>query len=418
MRAFRAANFSFSPLLGLIPGLMLLGAFSIDSKVSGLEAILCALVVLAGGVWAGLKSSRALPETIDGSSDKAHVDTALASAILDALPDPVLLLDRRRQVLAANRAADTVLSDGIHGRDICLTLRGLDVQHAVNEALKGSTSVDGFEIIFDEPVRRAFKLQVMAIPKHASSSVRAVLALHDLTTLKHAEDMRADFVANVSHELRSPLSSLTGFIETLQTTAKNDPAAQARFLTIMDDETGRMTRLIGDLLSLSRIEVNEHIRPSGQACIADIFATVAQSLERKAAEKGISIETNVPTDLAYVTGDADELHQVMQNLVDNAVAYGQSDTPVLVKIEALKNFPTLGKSGVNISVQNFGEGIGEDHVARLTERFYRIDKGRSRAMGGTGLGLSIVKHIVNHHRGRLVIDSTEGKGSTFSVYLP
>ena len=418
MLSFRASNFTFSPLLSLVPGLMLLGVFSIDGKVSGVEAFWCALVVVAGGVWAGLKSARTLPGTLGGALDTTKVDTALASAILDALPDPVLLLDRRRQVLASNRAADTLLGDGIHGRDVCLILRHPDAQQAVNEALKGLMTAKGIEIFFDSPVRQAYQLQVMEIPKQASASVRAVLALHDLTTLKHAEDMRADFVANVSHELRSPLSALTGFIETLQTTAKDDVEAQARFLKIMAGETHRMTRLIRDLLSLSRIEVNEHIRPTGRVCIADIISTVAQSLELKAAEKGVTIETHVPESLSFVTGDGDELHQVIQNLVDNAVAYGASNTSVIVKVESLENFSDSKAAGVNISVENCGDGIREEHVLRLTERFYRTDKGRSRDMGGTGLGLAIVKHIVNHHRGRLIINSTLGKGSTFSVQLP
>lgn len=414
MRRFRISDFSISPLLSLVPGLMLLGGFSVDGQVSGVEALLSAAVVLLGGVWAGFKSSRALPETIARPQSSTQVDTALASALLDALPDPVLLLDKRRLVVAANRAADELLGEGIHGRDICLTLRDLNAQQAVKAVLEGKPPLEDLEVIFESPVRRVYQLQVMDIPSQASVSVRAVVALHELTALKQAEDMRADFVANVSHELRSPLSSLTGFIETLQTTAKDDAKAQERFLAVMDGEASRMTRLIGDLLSLSRIEVNEHIRPTGEANIADIISAVAQSVELRAAKKGMSLEITVPQALARIPGDSDQLHQVLQNLIDNAVTYGAANSQVIICVKALQK----GAWGFEVSVQNFGEGIGEEHLARLTERFYRVDKGRSRAMGGTGLGLAIVKHIVNRHRGRLLIESTPGSGSTFIVQLP
>jgi len=418
MQRLSPSDFSFTPLLSMVPGVLLLGTFSIDGSVSGAEVFLSALVVVAGGVWAGLKSSRALPETVGRAEAETTVDTALASAILDALPDPVLLLDNRRQVIAANRAADDLLGDGVHGRDVCLTLRHPDAQQAVKAALDGRPVRSDTEIVFDSSIRRIYQLQVMAVPKSASVSVRAVVALHELTALKHVEDMRADFVANVSHELRSPLSSLTGFIETLQTTAKDDAPAQARFLTIMDGEACRMTRLIDDLLSLSRIEVNEHIRPTGRVRINDILKAVVQSVDKRATQKGMRLEMQGPQNSAEVAGDADELRQVMQNLIDNAVTYGAANTAVIITTRPLDYYAETGTPGVEVSVQNFGDGIAEEHVSRLTERFYRVDKGRSRAMGGTGLGLAIVKHIVNHHRGRLFIDSTVGQGSTFSVRLP
>ena len=418
MQRFRIPNFSFSPVLALLPGLMLLGAFNVDGPISTFQLLVSALMILVGGVWAGLKSSRSLTQTTPHPQPKTQVDISLASAILDALPDPVLLLDKRRHVVASNRAANALLGEGVHGRDVCLTLRHPDAQNAVKTALDGKPSKDNIEIIFDSPVRRVYQLQVMNIPKEASNTVRAVVALHDLTTLKHVEDMRADFVANVSHELRSPLSSLTGFIETLQTTAKDDAKARERFLSVMDGETSRMARLIEDLLSLSRIEVKEHIRPTARVNLSDILATVAQSVELRAAQKGMSIDIHMDNDLPPISGDTDQLHQVLQNLIDNAVTYGAEKTTVNVSLKTLKVFAGTDTPGVKISVENFGEGISEEHLARLTERFYRVDKGRSRAMGGTGLGLAIVKHIVNRHRGHLLIDSELGKGSVFSVHLP
>ena len=418
MRRFRLTDFSFAPLLALVPGLMLLAAFGADGALTPREDALCALVIVAGAVWAGFKTSRSLPQTIARPKAIARVDTSLASAILDALPDPVLLLDGRRQVVAANRAADELLGEGIHGRDVCQTLRHPDAQHAVKTALDGHTLRADAEVVFDVPVRRVYQLQVMAVPADVAFTVRAVMALHEVTALKRAEDMRADFVANVSHELRSPLSSLTGFIETLQTSAKGDEDAQDRFLNIMDGEAGRMSRLIDDLLSLSRIEVNEHIRPTERVHLADVVAAVAEAVQIRAAKKGMTVTIDMPDNIADVAGDADQLRQVFQNLVDNAVTYGADNTEVQITAHALDRYVETSAPGVEIAVRDFGDGISEQHLTRLTERFYRVDKGRSRAMGGTGLGLAIVKHIINRHRGRLSAASTVGEGSSFSVQLP
>lgn len=418
MRRQRFSEFSFAPLLALVPGLMLLAAFGADGALTPREDALCALVIVAGAVWAGLKTSRSLPQTIARPQALSRVDTSLASAILDALPDAVLLLDGRRQVVAANRAADELLGEDVHGRDVCLTLRHPDAQQAVKSALDGRTQRADAEVVFDVPVRRVYQLQVMAVPADVAFSVRAVMALHEVTALKRAEDMRADFVANVSHELRSPLSSLTGFIETLQTSAKGDEDARERFLEIMDGEAGRMSRLIDDLLSLSRIEVNEHIRPTERVHLADVIAAVAQAVQIRATKKGMTVTITMPENLPDVAGDADQLRQVFQNLVDNAVTYGADNTQVEITARALDRCAETAAPGVEISVRDFGDGISQQHLSRLTERFYRVDKGRSRAMGGTGLGLAIVKHIINRHRGRLSADSTLGEGSIFSVQLP
>lgn len=418
MRRQRFTDFSFAPLLALVPGLMLLAAFGADGSLTTREEVMSALVIVAGAVWAGMKPSRSLPETIARPQAITQLDTSLASAILDALPDPVLLLDGRRKVVAANRAADELLGEGVHDRDVCQTLRHPLAQQAVKSALDGRKQHAEAEIVFDVPIHRVYQLQVMTVPADVAFSVRAVVALHEVTALKRAEDMRADFVANVSHELRSPLSSLTGFIETLQTSAKDDADARERFLSVMDVEARRMSRLIDDLLSLSRIEVNEHIRPTERVRLADVIGAVVQSVQMRAAKKGVAVDLNLPDDLSDVAGDADQLRQVFQNLVDNAVTYGADNTKVEITAKALDTFIETGTPGVEITVRDFGDGIEEQHLSRLTERFYRVDKGRSRAMGGTGLGLAIVKHIINRHRGRLSADSTVGLGSAFSVQLP
>ena len=405
-------DFSFTPLLATIPGVLMIAAFETGGSISPIEALGCGLVLIAGAAWAGLKQAQRITEPV------THVDTALASTILNALPDPVVLLDDKRGVLAANLAADELLGSNLNGVDLCMTLRHPNAQRAIKSVVDGGIVHADAEVVFDSPMRRIYQMQVMGVPKGEGIIVRAVVALHEITALKRAEDMRADFVANVSHELRSPLSALTGFIETLQTTAKDDADAQERFLSIMNGEAGRMSRLIDDLLSLSRIEVNEHIRPTDRIKIKDVVEAVSQSVQIKAAKKGMTVEISIPEGLSDVPGDGDELHQVFQNLVDNAVTYGANDTSVVISARALDYYVETGTPGIEVTVRDYGDGIAKEHLQRLTERFYRIDKGRSRVMGGTGLGLAIVKHIVNRHRGRFSVDSEIGEGSTFAVQLP
>jgi len=244
-----------------------------------------------------------------------------------------------------------------------------------------------------------------------------VLTLHDLTALKRSERMRADFVANASHELRTPLATLIGFIETLRGPAREDDAARERFLSIMGEQAGRMTRLVDDLLSLSRIELNEHLPPKDSVDVGRVLHAVADSLEQRAARRNVRIEVKIAEPLAPVTGDAEELTQVFQNLIDNAIKYGRSGSAVEVEAQAAQK-RVGGVAAVQVAVRDHGEGILKEHLPRLTERFYRVDPARSRELGGTGLGLAIVKHIVSHHRGILEIHSDLGEGSVFTVYLP
>jgi two-component system phosphate regulon sensor histidine kinase PhoR len=224
--------------------------------------------------------------------------------------------------------------------------------------------------------------------------------------------MRADFVANASHELRTPLSALSGFIETLESGAGEDTQTRKRFLGIMGEQAGRMSRLVNDLLSLSRIEMHEHAAPTEQVDVEGIVRSVADALQFRARDRKISINVEIGPNLPRVTGDAEELTQVVQNLTDNAIKYGRPDTDVTIGVRAAPG------EGVAIAVSDKGEGIPREHLPRLTERFYRVDAARSREMGGTGLGLAIVKHVVNRHRGRLAVDSTIGQGSVFTVTLP
>jgi two-component system phosphate regulon sensor histidine kinase PhoR len=223
--------------------------------------------------------------------------------------------------------------------------------------------------------------------------------------------MRADFVANASHELRTPLASLVGFVETLRGPAREDGEARDRFLAIMAEQTGRMRRLVEDLLSLSRIEQREHEPPTGRVEVGPLLSGLVEMLEMKARPRQVALTLEVAPDLPAVPGDRDELAIAFQNLIDNAVKYTRPGTAVKVKANRQDG-------GVQLVVHDQGEGIAAEHLPRLTERFYRVDTARSRQMGGTGLGLAIVKHVLNRHRGRLMVESAVGEGSTFTVLLP
>ena len=243
-----------------------------------------------------------------------------------------------------------------------------------------------------------------------------VITVHDLTPIHRVEAMRADFVANVSHELRTPLAALTGFIETLQGPARDDPAARERFLGIMRDQAWRMARLIDDLLSLSRIELRAHQRPDKPVDLVPIVHQVADGLQTLARDREVAIEVDAPSEPMMVLGDRDELIRLFENLIENGLKYGASGKRVEIKFDRVATAD--GKAEARVAVRDYGPGIAAEHLPRLTERFYRVDVGESRAQGGTGLGLALVKHILNRHQGRLTIDSRAGEGATFSVRLP
>jgi two-component system, OmpR family, phosphate regulon sensor histidine kinase PhoR len=345
---------------------------------------------------------------------------AMNAAVLAGFPDPLILVSENRRVLRVNPAAEALLGHDLAGRELALGIRNPSLLAAVDAVLNGGEQ-ETVEFVVPGKVERALAARVLRLPASASQQAGVMIALYDLTGAKQGERMRADFVANVSHELRTPLSSLIGFIETLRGPAREDREARERFLKIMEEQSQRMSRLVDDLLSLSRIELQEHTAPSSQSDIEQILRSVASTLELEAARRGMHIEISCE-DLPAAIGDRDELIQVFQNLLDNAVKYGEDNTVVRVAARRLASGGAgerrLGRAGLKISVTNAGEGIERDHIPRLTERFYRVDSRRSRRLGGTGLGLAIVKHIVNRHRGVLEIESRPNEGATFSVYLP
>lgn len=335
---------------------------------------------------------------------------AAAQALLANVPDPVLLVGPDGLVREANAAARTLLPTLRLGQPLSYGLRAPDILDAVATAQPGNTV--HVEYRARAPAERIFDVQITTLPNAGGSEAPGVmLFFRDLTTARRLEQMRVDFVANVSHELRTPLASLVGFIETLQGPARDDTDARDRFLTIMQAQAWRMTRLIDDLLSLSRIELRAHVAPDRAVDLRPLVAQMIDTLSSMAHERGVEIALQAPAAPVMVLGDRDELLRVIENLIENAVKYGESGKRVDVAL-------TRRGGETELSVRDYGPGIAPEHLPRLTERFYRVDVAESRGKGGTGLGLAIVKHIVNRHRGRLAIESEPGRGALFRVILP
>jgi two-component system phosphate regulon sensor histidine kinase PhoR len=352
--------------------------------------------------------------------NRAEARRAAAEAVIAALPDPLILLDDRRRVVRANAQADSLVGAVGGLPDLAAVLRNPAVLAAADAVLRGD-AVQVVDFAVTVPIERQLQARIARIGRASLEDAVAVLTLHDITQLKRAEQMRADFIANASHELRTPLTTLTGFIETLRGPAREDVEARERFLAIMDQQAARMIRLVEDLLSLSRIELNEHVMPQGRVALEPLLAHLADTLELQADQREMRILVDFPAALPDVLGDRDELAQVFQNLLDNAIKYGRSGSEIRVAAEIGARPAHAGDAAdgrfVSVAVRDQGEGIAREHLPRLTERFYRIDTTRSREMGGTGLGLAIVKHILNRHRGFLEIASTPGTGSAFTVFL-
>lgn len=345
----------------------------------------------------------------------------LSREVVDSIPDALLLVDSRGRVANANRAARKQFGEQIVDRNISAVIRHPEVLATLRRALAGDASGD-VEVAQAAPVERVFTVRIQGLPEREPDEAAALMLFVDLSAIRRAEQMRVDFVANVSHELRTPLATLLGFIETLQGPARDDGDARERFLDIMRTQATRMTRLVNDLLSLSRIETKEHAPPTDRIELEAVLKGVKATLDLEARRKDMRVRVEVAPGLPPVIGDRDELAQVVQNLMDNAIKYGKAGTEVTVAAGLAQrlppSYPSAGGTAVTIAIRDRGEGIAAEHIPRLTERFYRVDTARSRELGGTGLGLAIVKHIIGHHRGTLTVESEVGKGSTFTVFVP
>lgn len=338
------------------------------------------------------------------------------NSILAAMPLPIVVIDDNERVVAMNEPAEEMFGSVGLGRHYVTVLRQPAILDCVEECLRLRQSRK-IRYLTSELAREAtYDVTAKRFEHGASSGV--VLSFDDISEREQAGQIRRDFVANVSHELKTPLTALLGFIETLKGPARNDPEARDRFLTIMGREAERMDRLVRDLLSLSRVESEERIRPDHRVDVAGLVQSSVLTLRPLARESGVEIGIEGDQAPCEVRGDADQLVQIFTNLVENAIKYGETGGKVVVRITRSERELAFRGPGVTIDVIDNGDGFDPVHIPRLTERFYRVDSHRSREMGGTGLGLAIVKHIVNRHRGRFRIESAIGQGSRFSVMLP
>ena len=351
---------------------------------------------------------------LGGSQRRAR----LIEALIGGIPAPAIVLDRDGRVIAFNSAATSIAPALRVGEPALITLRMPELVDAVRRAAKRREQ-QRVEFIERVPLDRWFEAFVSPVSLAEADGGPVDLLLmtfNDLTPLRRVEEMRADFIANASHELRTPLAAVLGFIETLQGPAKNDTAAREKFLAIMQQQASRMARLIDDLLSLSRIELNAHLPPSTPVDLASLVRQVADGLQTLARDRLVELRLNIPDEALTVLGDRDELIRALENLVENALKYGAAGKRVDVTLSVAQT--RAGTREARISVRDFGPGISPEHLPRLTERFYRVDVKDSRAQGGTGLGLALVKHVLNRHGGRVTIESNLGQGATFTMHLP
>jgi two-component system phosphate regulon sensor histidine kinase PhoR len=330
-----------------------------------------------------------------------------------AVADPLIIFDQFAAIVHANAAAFAAFGGLAPGMSLSLKFRAPEMQMLLDGILAGEVASDAVDYTEKLPVERTYKVSASTVG-HATGLY--VLVFKDQSETRRIDRMRADFIANASHELRTPLASIAGFIETLRGPARNDPAARDQFLQIMQSQTGRMARLIDDLLSLSRLEMKPYLKPGTEVDLRQTIDSVIDSLGPLASENGVVIERDFADGPRVVPGDRDELFQVFENLLENACKYGQSGGHVTVSIASGEGDGQ--EPGVDVTIRDFGPGIAEEHIPRITERFYRVDVENSRTQKGTGLGLSIVKHILTRHNARLSIKSEVGKGAAFTVHLP
>lgn len=402
-------------------------------------------MLLAVSGWMILRQQRELDQLRSSSNDTAdHLQGAqqrlltrleIEQTIMDSLPDPLILLSKDQRIIRANRSAFDLLGAKLLNQGVAGLLKDKALLDAIQDIQNGEPSRI-VEFIWNGPVVRTYMTEVTPFRRFwdgpFGNQVNAshppdedwpaiMIIMNDVTAIKKSEDARIDFIANISHELRTPLASLIGFIETIRGPAKDDRESTDRFLGIMHDQAQRMARLVSDLLSLSRVEVEEHRAPIERVNLIKLLGNLWAAMELRAAEKGISINVEAPRELPEVYGDWDQLIQALTNLVENAIKYGPENSEILITAGVQNdgaNADGRAREVVAISVADQGEGIPKEHLERLTERFYRAEAAKARRIPGTGLGLAIVKHIVNRHRGRLGITSEPGRGTTFTVYLP
>ncbi len=382
--------------------------FSQESTLFTVAAVLALFVVAA---FAPRRAAGQHQDNPGAGATQAGLDGLTVEYLAAAVTDPLIIFDKTGAVVHANTSADRAFGALGSGMPLLLKFRTPEMQQAIERILTSASASETVDYSERVPIERVYRVTVSAI---GGGSALFVILFKDQSEARRIDRMRADFIANASHELRTPLASIAGFVETLRGPARNDAAARDQFLGIMQNQTQRMARLIDDLLSLSRLEMKSYLAPGAKVDVRSVAESVIDSLQLLATESGVVIERRYGDAPIVVRGDRDELFQVFENLLENACKYGQSGGRVIVSIEAGHE----PGAEVSVSIRDFGPGIPEEHIPRITERFYRVDVDTSRAQKGTGLGLSIVKHILTRHHARLTIRSEVGKGAEFTVHLP
>lgn len=416
LAAKRRLAIRWMPLAGatvVLAGLVAFGLLTVEPALISVGALF-----LAAAFWP--LDTSVLLDTLSGAGRVARterdndLDRKGWRAVVDAIPNPAMALDAAASVVHYNRQITELFPKIRNGVPISHVSRNPDLIAAVDRALASEERID-VELIERVPVERRVLATVSRLGRSVHPSSPLLLVnFRDLTEQDKLAQMRADFIANASHELRTPLASLRAFVETLQGPARDDAVARERFLRLMASQAERMTRLIDDLLSLSRVEMRVHLPPRGIVDLNEAAAYVYQSLEPVAEGSGITLTLHREEAPARIRGDREEIVQVLQNLIQNAIKYGSEGGTVSVRVGRDAARGSL-EAKVWVAVRDDGPGIAPVHLPRLTERFYRVNVASSREKGGTGLGLAIVKHILNRHRAELKITSKLGAGSTFTV---
>lgn len=357
-------------------------------------------------------------------TDVLEAQTISDTAVLDSLPDPIMMIDRTGNILGANLSARTLFGKSITNKNIEKVFDSNNFIEAVSKVLKKQSKSENLIFYVKKPVSQKLYAHIKQLPWLSKGRAVAVISIYDLTKAMKIEKMQSDFVANASHELRTPLAIISGFIETLQTSARDDEQARDSFLKIMKEQAEYMSSLIENLLSLSRIELNQDQKPDGSANIIKLAEEVQQALSLKASEREIGIKLRNENAIPEIVADGRQVKQVIQNLTDNALKYGASKSDVtltIYKVDAIppsKSYKVAEGKAIAVSINNKGPKISQENLARLTERFFRLQEHKDLNIKGTGLGLSIAKHIILRHRGNLTVTSTSYNGTTFTIYLP
>lgn len=357
-------------------------------------------------------------------TDILEAQTISDTAVLDSLPDPIMMIDRAGNILGANLSARNTFGEKIAEKNVEQLFCSNNFINAVARVLHKESQSENLIFYINKPTEQKLYAHIKQLPWLSKGKAVAVISVYDMTKSLKIEQMQSDFVANASHELRTPLAIISGFIETLQTSAKDDAQARDNFLKIMSEQAEYMSSLIENLLSLSKIELNQNQKPNDMIDVLEIAEDVAQALSLKAQERNMHLKIMAEDNLPEIIADKSQIRQMIQNLTDNALKYGLADTDVTLRINLCdeippsQSFKTHNGKGISVSINNKGPKIAPEDLARLTERFYRMQEHKDMNIKGTGLGLSIAKQIIIRHQGNLTVVSNGYSGTTFTIYLP